>query len=211
MNKINQITDGSEFLLDGKPYVGFYNLFDGVLYTGRSYDSEQSELLQPISENVKEYNLVKQGKIGNSPTPVEVKPKSSDYSNGWFYRYFVKRKNNENAPIIEVDEKQYSQYIQSDDTVNYPLYKTVKLRWKITGPRYDVIENGKIKESGVEDTNKRTVLSAEKNMSGIRFRLNHLTQYYENEEIPFDLREVEKPPRVPFGDPNRFPQPVLQL
>lgn len=76
------------------------------------------------------------------------KPTQSDYAIGYIDRCFVK-KVNENV-IFEIDPSNKS-FVQS------VLYKAVEIKWKISGPRNNVIVNGIINKAGVENENKAEI------------------------------------------------------
>jgi hypothetical protein len=56
------------------------------------------------------------------PTPTEF-----DYKRGFIERYFVQKINDTDSFIYEVDSTTYQ------TTLTSPFYKSVKLKWKITG------------------------------------------------------------------------------
>jgi hypothetical protein len=97
-------------------------------------------------------------------------PSDQDYKAGYINRYFAK-KVNENR-IIEVD-------YNSTTTINTALYKVVKVAWKITGPRTNVMKNGTMDKAGVVDQNKFEIEKIYKeedvDLSGV---LTNLTEYW---------------------------------
>ena len=61
------------------------------------------------------------------------------------------------------------------------LYEGFQLDWKISGPLNDKFDDkGVRQESGVRDTNRRTLQRIEKDYPGISERLQNLTQFYRN-------------------------------
>ncbi len=84
--------------------------------------------------------------IGNSPnmTIRRAAPSPQDYESGYITRFFAK-KINENI-IIETDFDGYSR-------TNNALYKRVKIEWKITGPRNNIMLNGRFDKAGVTEQN----------------------------------------------------------
>jgi len=170
-------TNGKEWMLeDGTEYVGDYHTYySGEVYTRSSYLRNVSKKLIPyinLSEESKkttfEYDLLKKA----SPEPFtfseysKIPPTEKDYTNGFFFRYFAKR--HFSNIISEVDSNTFS-------NLKDEYYVSVKLPWKLTGPRNDINT-----ESGVYDTNQRLVLLAEKDITGIR---NYVTDYTEYARI----------------------------
>ena len=170
-------TEGKEWMLvDGTEYIGDYHTYStGEVYT-------KSEYIQNVSKklirylNISDYNIKKvfeydslksaeAGKLGDVVYS-KLTPLESDYSNGSYTRYFVKR--HFQKLITEVNADSFAN--ASDE-----FYNKLELKWKLTGPLNDTIE-----ERGVYDTNRRLVLLAEKEMVGIR---NYVTDYTEYARI----------------------------
>ena len=90
-------------------------------------------------------------------------PTTVDYTNGYMYRYFYKRLNSPTAIIRELLKKQYD--IISTNTV----YKSIRIKWKITGRE----------KSEVESTNNNTIENADTEMYGIYdFLKKNLSLYW---------------------------------
>jgi hypothetical protein len=71
-------------------------------------------------------------------------PSPEEYENGYITRFFAK-KINENV-IMEIDFESYSR-------INTALYKGVQIEWKITGPRNNIMLNGRFDKAGVTEQN----------------------------------------------------------
>ena len=95
------------------------------------------------------------GLTAHVPTPTD-----SDYRRGYIVRYFVQRANDPSAPIMEIDETEYSRALE------LPHYRTARLDWKIKG------SSDKIK-----DANKKSVAIATKQIQSIRLYLPNLIQF----------------------------------
>lgn len=97
-------------------------------------------------------------------------PNGEDYRTGYISRFFAK-KANENV-ILEIDYNTIS-------SVNTSLYKVVKVDWKISGPKNNVIKNGVIDKTGVMDQNKfeidRVYKEEDIDLSGV---LSNLLEYW---------------------------------
>lgn len=172
-------TSGSEFFLNGKEYVGFYNINNSTFFTGRAFDST-SRMLEPIPLVVKEYLKISSIRIGDAPSSFYPSPTSSDYNRGWFSRYFVKRANDESAYVSEISKDEFNKFFLRDNNVDWALYIVVELRWKISGNRNDVIDpvTNKIIDTGVFDTNAREINKAELHMRGLSDKLSNLLEFY---------------------------------
>lgn len=167
-------TDGKEWMLeDGTEYIGDYHRYISTreVFTKSVWVKDVSEKLIPyidlsindFKESFNYNSLNKQSTsqlrevFYNKTIPVE-----SDYTVGYFFRYFLKR--HFQSIITEVDRDTYS-------NAQDEFYVKVELGWKLTGPLKDTE-----REKGVYDTNQRLVLLAEKDMVGIR---NYVTNYIE--------------------------------
>jgi len=88
-------------------------------------------------------------------------------------RYFIQQRNDKAARIKEVDKKQHDQLVDQSGGLNPTFYKSLPLRWKITGPKNDILKNGLIFKSGVEDTNLRTIELKSRTLIGLDSILKH--------------------------------------
>lgn len=93
-----------------------------------------------------------------------------DIGRGYVMRYFVK--NTSTKKLTEVDKSQYLTFSQS------PNYQVLEIRWTITG----IVENktnpdGK-KVYGVKHQNTNIIEFYEKKMSGLRYMLPDVLEYY---------------------------------
>ena len=190
IKKENQYTDGTEYMIDAQPYIGFYNVTAQGPYTGGVFDDGTSQELYKLeyvqSTDAQTYVDI----IGSSgyipdlefddPIGVYIIPTQDDYLRGYIIRYFIHQRNDKSARIREIDKQQFNNLADPSAGLNSNFYKGVALRWKITGPLNDVIRNGIIAEPGIEDTNRRTIERKEFNMPGIlRFLHNRLIEFSE--------------------------------
>ncbi len=75
----------------------------------------------------------------------------------------------------ELDSLLQYEYFNS----NFSKYFTfAEVLWKISGPLYDVKENGILMQGGVIDSNLRSISEARKLIPGIENYLTNLTLYY---------------------------------
>jgi len=100
---------------------------------------------------------------------------------GVIIRYFIHQRNDKSARIREINKKQFENLSDPGAGLNSSFYKGMALRWKLTGPRKDIIRNGVIARAGVEDTNRRTIKRKEFYMKGIhrflQYRLVEFSEY----------------------------------
>jgi hypothetical protein len=172
------ITQGNEFSLNGKPYVGpYYRTYDNQYFSGNdpvTGDSDELTIISP-SENTADsttgyglsttgdaaaYNSLKNVQpldiLGFSPIlPFYPVPTSQDYKRGFFFRYFAKKRN-ENGNLIETTLDVYNSLKKIDSTYNYQVYHAIELFWQLTGPLNDTVNtsNG-VRTAGIVDTNRR--------------------------------------------------------
>lgn len=179
----NLYTAGGTWMLEnGTEFIGYYHTYtSGEVYTERSWNPLRSQKLIPFKkiENVSLDTIYKSITTENVEVFVSPKsyfpiPKESDYKAGFITRYFV-QKNNDLNSIIEISKDQFDSITTSGVGINGNLYKGIKIDWKLTGPRFDVVQtNNTI--YGVESTNRRLVILSTVEMPGID---NFLTDYIE--------------------------------
>ena len=125
-------TNGKEWMLsDGTEYVGYYHRYStGEVFTKGIFLKSVSKKLIPyidlsIIDNSAKFKYDSLNKLDSNfsfaeygkPLPIE-----SDYNNGYFIRYFVKRHFND--IVTEVTKDVYSQLTTA-------FYKKVEVRWKL--------------------------------------------------------------------------------
>ena len=88
--------------------------------------------------------------------------RDSDYTLGYFTRYFFRQANSPKSRIFEIDKKQWISF------KNDPFYIRVELKWLISG-----------KEEYVYTSNLKSIKEADKTIPGIKSLLeNNLLQFY---------------------------------
>ena len=187
----NQYTDGSLYMIDAQPYVGYFNITANGPFTGRVFDAGKSQELFNLqfvnSTSAQTYIELADG-TGHitdlefdDPAGVYIKPTNKDYKAGFVIRYFIQQRNDRLARIREITKKQFTNLSDPGAGINSSFYKGVQLKWKITGPENDIIKNGIISIPGVQDTNRRTIDRKEFLMKGIdRFLRNRLLEFSEH-------------------------------
>lgn len=193
----NQFTNGNEYMLTRAPviegesigYIGYYNITAEGPFTDRVY-TQKSKPLYPIKivntvESSRYVELITaKGKKTDldysDPLFSPVTPAIEDIKRGYILRYFIQQRNDINARIKELDKKQYEDLLKVDKGINPNYYKGLIVKWKITGPKNDIYNGDIITITGIEDTNKRTLIEKEFSMNGISLVLsNRLLQYSE--------------------------------
>jgi hypothetical protein len=117
----NLYTKGNEYILAKTydNYVGYYHSVSGKYYIGATYKSNAIELV-PYTEKreVAAYNLSKIDPVYMRANPNIINTIKKDSfpivrvnwqpSSNKTYRFFIKRINEVNAPILEVDQQTYT-------------------------------------------------------------------------------------------------------
>ena len=182
----NGYTNGGEFALRSslQPYVGFYFTDkNNNVYTGQTWSVNSVELIKlnptPLQNSVldpKYASLNPKTLPPLSITPDFAQPVESDYKNGYFIRYFLKPViSSQINDFIEVKSDKYSSVIDNKDA--RVLYNSARVTWKLTGPLYDIYKDNIRINSGIIDTNKRSISNAEKTLPNISLYLTDPLQF----------------------------------
>lgn len=99
----------------------------------------------------------------------------SDVENRFFSRYFV-RPTNEKNYVVEVDNKQYSNFKQN------PRFNTVEVKWKIVGKKETIELFPNVYLYGVEDVNRQEVISQDLTFGGLREYITNYTEFWFSED-----------------------------
>jgi hypothetical protein len=83
-----------------------------------------------------------------------------DYERGYIIRYFTQKANDESSPIIEIDDRTYS------NLINNSFYIVVQMDWKITGTHTEI-----------KEANGKSVRLASKTIPSILLYLPYLLQF----------------------------------
>lgn len=192
----NQVTDGGDYLINGRPYKGpYYLTFEGRAFTGKDpYDNNANIPLQKIEagsnasvtagllnrEAILAYDQIKaieeaQGEAGPSKqqlllkelVPYYPQPTEEDYSRGYFIRFFA-RKVNGKPDIIEISKENHDIMKDRKSSLKDYMYQVTDLFWKLTGPLRDNRVSKQYPVAGIVDTNKRLVEAKDKEFGGIK-------------------------------------------
>jgi len=178
--KTGLVTEGEEWMfIDGTEYIGQYHRYTtDEVFSEANFIKDKSRKLIPyvpsISEQTElntfsggivldvaknfEYDSIKKIDFKKSKIPNDFRatPTDKDIKRGYMERYFAHKVNDD--IIIEIDKKGYSD-VGKDGGLDKYLWEKFKIRWKISGPSYDLVntKSGITTESGVIDTNLRTL------------------------------------------------------
>ena len=170
-------TNGGEWMFeDGTEYTGQYHRYLNTkeVFTESYFIKDVSKKLiefydlnVEFQKNTFEYNVLKEIVPDYKPEltipdPYFLQPSQEDYDNGFVKRYFYKRKGS--TTINEITEKGFGD-------LDSPYYQKLELKWKIAGPLNDTPE-----ETGIIDTNQRTILLYANQFEGLERYLTDLTQ-----------------------------------
>lgn len=183
--KTNLYTRGGEFSLpDGKSYTGRYYLtFDGKAFTGTDpitgtnlllTKNNQEEILPRKSlsrNNVPTQDFTQGATIATSTelgqlTPYYPVPLESDYTRGYFTRYFAKQLTGPGY-IFEISETDWSNLENGLTEQSVLAYEVADMFWQLTGPLNNTRVSQYQVKGGVFDTNKRVTEAKEATFRGI--------------------------------------------
>lgn len=162
----NLITSGNEFILvgTGEYYKGpYYATSDGKFYTGNDYSPSSQEIEKAASGRSQSSTI--------TPSNYTPQPTDTDYTNGFFIRYVIKRVNSGFETIKEVNQSDFNA-VQKN-----PLYSSTSFKWKLTGKMYDDLSNMNHPVYGIINTNRRTLMANEMKVPGISKFFINLAQY----------------------------------
>lgn len=170
-------TNGGEWMFeDGAEYTGQYHKYLNTkeVFTESYFIKDVSKKLVryynlnvDFQKNTFQYNTLKEIVKDYTPEltipdPYFLQPSQEDYDNGFVERYFYKRKGS--TTINEISKKGFG-------NLNSPYYQKLKLKWKISGPLNDTPE-----ETGIIDTNRRTIMLYQNEFTGLERYLTNLQQ-----------------------------------
>lgn len=115
--------------------------------------------------DISKYTVVKSGRVDFDNIPTIIvhipSPTDFDYKRGFIERYFVQKVNDSDAFVYEIDSTMYQTTLAS------PFYKSVKLKWKISG------DADKVRES-----NKASIRLVSSNMKALILYLPNYLQFH---------------------------------
>ena len=192
----NQYTPGGEYMINGQEYIGYYNITARGPFTGRVYaDKEQplSVLRIVLNEQSQLYDelATKNGYTTDlefdDPVAAQTTITAKDKKSGFINRYFLQQRNDKRARIKEIDKVQFDSVSDGTAGINPNLYKSVALRWKITGPEFDIKDGDTIITPGVRDTNARTLKEKSNIIRGLYLYLKNYLAVFS----PYAISDTE--------------------
>jgi hypothetical protein len=107
------------------------------------------------------------------PAPYVPVPSEQDYEAGEITRYFAQQANQPDGEVLEIS-KQTFQALQ-----RISLFRTVSLRWKVSGVLDDSFDaEGRLERPGVETANVAAINIASKTMPAIKRKLTNPLQLW---------------------------------
>jgi len=186
-------TSGNLYTLEGKPYSGpYYLTYDGKAFSGPNPACGSNQLLLPVSFDTKAQKAAisplrgKGTKIDQSirqavaaATTAAAKSTAtlkqlipyypvvldSDYSRGYFTRYFAK-KVNINGYILEISYTDWAT-VKNKTDIQFEDYEVLDMFWQVKGPAHDKRVSQYQVVGGVYDTNKRVTEGKAKGFNGL--------------------------------------------
>jgi hypothetical protein len=168
-------TGGGEWMYtDGTEYIGQYHKYaTGEVFSLATFVQDKSRILIPFVDLKKliedneldidfaknfEYDTMKPGYVPKSSIPNThlLNINYNDIDSSFIYRYFAYKKND--GRLLELSSNDYNN-IGSPTGLDEILWEAFKIKWKLKGPFNDILDSeGNIKEHGIIDANKRTVV-----------------------------------------------------
>jgi hypothetical protein len=187
-------TQGYQYVLpNGQYYKGFYcRDTAGRYWTGKEHTNESIQLIlpfqptTPLDKNfIAKNNIVSKSytKIYNEniDTPLLknniIQPTIDDYDNGYFVRYVAQLKSaiKPEFNIVELNQESFNNTLKNYNIIN--SYRLASFGWKLLGPLHDVYENNIRIESGVIDSNLRSLQDVGKTIININLFLENPLQF----------------------------------
>ena len=123
-------------------------------------------MYKDVANNIERFNI-------KYPNTIVPKPTDNDYKIGFIRRYFVRRSNDPNGHIFEVNQSVYNEYSKN------PFWVGDTIKWRIAGPLDAVYDrNGNLQDKGVRNSNKGGMSLVSDNLKNISLYLPNLLQFY---------------------------------
>ena len=119
-----------------------------------------------VAKNINNFKL-------EYPNTIVPSPNSVDYDNGFIERYFIRKANDSNGFLYEVNFITFTKYLKN------PFWIGENLKWRITGPVDPVYnQNGILTDIGVRSSNRESTLIAANKIKNIGLYLPNLLQVH---------------------------------
>lgn len=107
------------------------------------------------------------------PQTIVPSPKESDYEIGFVRRYFIRKANEPEGHIFEVEASVYTEYTKN------PFWMGDSIKWRIAGPLEPVFNiKGDMEDKGVPNSNAASIATASTILKNIKLYLPNLLQFY---------------------------------
>lgn len=175
-------TKGGEYSLDGKDYIGEYNLANNEPTTGpiRTQNSQKLTKFYPnhqvyLYDSLKQFeNLITDYA---EPNPIVLRVKQEDYDTGYVTRFFVEKAFGSNRYPQEIDSIQAQRYNQPK-SINGGLYNIAIVDWKLTGSLYSRYDSsGLLVEMGIYEHNALEVEKASQIIPNITLTIKNFIEF----------------------------------
>jgi hypothetical protein len=185
-------TQGTKLIISSNNqfYKGFYHKDNkGRYWSGEKHD-DNSLLLKskifdtPITTDILlKNNIITRGFTKHYNIPVAptlykgdfITPTEEEYNNGYFTRYIIQLLSSKSPYIVEINKDNYNKLTQTEDKY---YYNTAEMLWKLAGPLDDIFNDNIRIESGVRDTNLRSLQETEKKIPGLSKVFSNPLQFY---------------------------------
>jgi hypothetical protein len=187
-------TQGSQYILpNGQSYKGFYcKDTAGRYWTGKEHTNDSIQLLAPFnSTSPINLNFISKNNVVSKPytkiynenidTPLLkndiIQPTSDDYDNGYFVRYVAQLKSSSKPEfnIVELNKESFNNALKNYNITG--AYRLATFGWKLLGPLYDAYDNNIRIESGVVDSNLRSLQDVGKTIVNINLYFKDPLQF----------------------------------
>ena len=235
--KSNLFTSGNELVTvpDYVVYIGYYwKKSTGQKYTGRTPSDGPNQRLIPLDIEVSQeeqediplvfpervpgpttfnYDTITENKFKpiRKPRATFTKPTQNDYTNGFFYRYFAKKRNQNT--LYEINKKDYELLNSNSTKINKTLYRGIKVRWSISNKeREDIFLINKNIVRNLENTRKFYGLTAFFNQDWDQYYSDKIGVIYVNGKrhyIDYTPIPDNLPPAYQFGNHNTIANPEV--
>jgi hypothetical protein len=126
-----------------------------------------------MNDLIKKYKNLKSIVVNTKiPRTFFPSPTQDNYNEGVITRYFVQLRDTSGSPIFEVDKEIFYKFNNSN------FYRGVKINWRISGNLEDSYTPEGALIPSIINSNKRSIMEAEKILPDINLYLVNLKQFY---------------------------------
>lgn len=122
-----------------------------------------------MKESYKKISVGKFGDLLRDPKSIRTyvpEPSQLDYDRSYITRYFVRKFNDENGIIFEVDNRRALEFNSNS------FYVFTDINWKISKARVE----------DVKEMNRKSIMEGQQKISNLHLYLPNLTQFYKDIE-----------------------------